>query len=107
MTAESDVLFWGSFSDDEADDCELQNDDEEDITSPQSGLANVMAGILGKKKLPKKVVILAKGKTDKQIARKKLQKSENETGTEQTEADRENPSETIGDSFLQKQLKVR
>ena len=41
-----------------------------------------MAGILGKKKLPKKVVILAKGQTDKQIAFKKRKREVNEESEE-------------------------
>ena len=59
------------------------NDDSEEKDEPRpAGLANVMAAILGKKKIPKKAVILAKGKTDKEIATKRRQKEKAEDSTE-------------------------
>ena len=88
------------------------SDDEvpnEDAPAVPSGLASVMAGILGKKKLPKKVVILAKGKTDKQIALKKRKEEETEESKEAKKSKVESGEslpKITPESSKEKQLKV-
>ena len=60
---------------------ENENSRNEDEARP-AGLANVMAAILGKKKIPNKALILAKGKTDREIAFKRRQKEQAEGSTD-------------------------
>ena len=89
------------------------SDDEvpnEDAPAVPSGLASVMAGILGKKKLPKKVVILAKGKTDKQIALKKRKEEEETEESKEAKKSKVESGESLPkitpESYKEKQLKV-
>jgi len=85
----------------DGDEADVESDDSADDNADKpSGLANVMAKILGKRVAENKPVILAKAKTDREIQWKKRQlklEQEEEEGSEEKKTKTDDDDETKND----------